>query len=325
MYYYEWYKYQQILTEETAMSTVFPSEFDRIISKAKALEKPMRVAVAAADAPNILRGVFQAQDDGFVTPILVGNEEKIKAVMDSIGESGRSVQIEEACGGDNPVQYAIEMINAGNADVLMRGNVQTRDYLMPVLNKANHLIRDKALVTHVTFLKVPEHDRLLAISDVTLLIKPTADEKILVLQNMVEAMKLLGIEKPNIALLALVEKPVFHMRDTVEDQTICRQHLEKPYADCNLVGPIAYDLIMSKEAARLKNFNCEYCGEFDGIVVPDLMSGNLLVKSIQFHTGALGFSILVGAKIPIAIAGRSDAPEQTYLSLAACAAGAGNR
>ncbi len=99
-----------------------------------------------------------------------------------------------------------------------------------------------------------------------------------------------------------------------------RNHKLRPIADCNLVGPISYDLIVSKEAARLKNYDCPYCGEFDGIVVPNLMSGNLLVKVLQRNAGAMGCGILVGAKVPIAISSRSDDPTQAYLSLAACAA-----
>jgi phosphotransacetylase len=110
------------------------------------------------------------------------------------------------------------------------------------------------------------------------------------------------------------------MRDTVEDQTMVREHQYRPIADCNLAGPIAYDLIMSKEAARLKGYDCPWCGEFDGIVVPNLMSGNLLVKVLQHNAGATGCGILVGAKIPVAICSRSDDPGQAYLSLAACAA-----
>ena len=302
------------------MAMEYPEEFNRLVEKAKTIDKPMRVAVAAADAENILKGVFAAQEDGFVKPILVGNESKIKAVLEKIGCLDRDYVIEEACGGDNPVQYAIEMVNAGDADILMRGNQQTRDYLMPVLNKANHLIKEDALVTHVVFLKVPGYKKVIAISDVTLLIQPSMETRVKVLQNMVEAMKTLGIEKPNIALLSMVEKPSFHMRDTVEDQTIVRNHQKKPIADCNIAGPIAYDLIMSKEAAELKNYDCPYCGDFDGIVVPTLMSGNLLVKVLINSAGAKGFGYLVGAKTPIAIAGRSDNPEQTYLSLAACAA-----
>ena len=302
------------------MSREYPKEFDAIVSKAKALGKPMRVAVAAADSENILRGVFAAEDDGFVRPILVGNREKILAVIERIGAQGRDTEIQAVYGGDNPVQYAIEMINAGNADTLMRGNCQTRDYLMPVLNKANHLIEENTLVTHVVFLKVPGYEKVLAVSDVTLLINPDIAERTQVLLNMVDAMKILDIERPNIALLSMVEKPSFHMRDTVEDQTLVSKHLKYPIADCNIAGPISYDLIISKEAARLKNYDCPYCGEFDGIVVPNLMSGNLLVKVLMNNAGAVGFGLLTGAKIPIAISGRSDAPEQTYLSLAACAA-----
>ena len=302
------------------MSEQFLGGFEEIVEKAKAVERPMRVAIAAADAENILRGAFQAQDAGFVEPILVGNVGKIRAVLETIGEAGRDVQIVDASGGDSSVQYAIEMINAGTADCLMRGNSSTRDFLMPVLNKSNHLIQPDVLVTHINFLKLPELRRMLAVSDVTLLINPPMDARKEVVKNMVKAFNAFGVQKPNIALLALVEKPSYQMRDTVEDQTMARENERRPFADCNLVGPIAYDLIVSKEAARLKGFDCPYCGEFDGIVVPNLATGNVMVKVLQQSAGASGFGVLVGAKIPIAITSRSDKPDQAFYSLAACAA-----
>ena len=229
------------------------------------------------------------------------------------------MQVIDASGGDSSVQFAIEMINSGDADCLMRGNSSTRDFLMPVLNKSNHLIQDDALVTHVVFLKVPGYDRLLAISDVTLLINPPMDLRKLVVKNMVKALNAFDVQHPNIALLALVEKPSYQMRDTVEDQTMVREHGMRPIADCNLVGPIAYDLIVSKEAARLKGYDCPYCGEFDGIVVPNLATGNVMIKVLQHSAGAEGCGVLVVAKIPVAITSRSDEPEQAFYSLAACA------
>ena len=302
------------------MSEVYAKEFESIVDKAKACRKPMRVAVAGADAENILRGVFDAQADGFVEPILIGNPEKIQAVVDRIGMTDRDYDRHPVDDGTNPVQYAIEMINAGQADTLMRGNTQTRDFLMPVLNKANHLIKEDALVTHVVFLKVPAFEKILAISDVTLLINPPAEARKEVAVNMVKALNVFGVEHPNIALLSLVEKPSFQMRDTVEDQTMVRKHALQPIADCNLVGPIAYDLIVSKEAARLKGFDCPWCGEFDGIVAPNLITGNLLIKALQIHGHCSSFGVIRGANIPIAITSRSDPQEQSYLSLAACAA-----
>ncbi len=295
-------------------------EFQAIIDKARSLDHPMRVAVAGADAENILTGLFEAESEGWVKPVLVGNYEKIRTVLEKIGCQDRKYDIQPIADGTSPVRFSIEMINAGGADVLMRGNTQTRDFLMPVLNKANHLLVKDALVTDIVLLKVPGYDRILAISDVTLLIAPSAEARVEVARNMVQVLKSFGIEKPNIALLAMVETPAFHMRDTVEDQTIVRRHQKEPIADCNLVGPISYDLIISKEAARLKNFDCPYCGEFDGIVVPNLMSGNLLVKVLEHNAGAMGGGVLAGARIPIAIVSRSDLPEKSYLSLAACAA-----
>ena len=295
-------------------------EFQAIIDKARSLDHPMRVAVAGADAENILTGLFEAESEGWVKPVLVGNYEKIRTVLEKIGCQDRKYDIQPVADGTSPVRFAIEMINAGKADVLMRGNTQTRDFLMPVLNKANHLLVKDALVTDIVMLKIPGYDRILAISDVTLLIDPSADARVEVARNMVQVLKSFGIEKPNIALLAMVETPAFHMRDTVEDQTIVRKHQMEPIADCNLVGPISYDLIISKEAARLKNYDCPYCGEFDGVVVPNLMAGNLLIKVLEHNAGAMGGGVLAGARIPIAITSRSDLPEKAYLSLAACGA-----
>jgi phosphotransacetylase len=302
------------------MSEKYAKEFDAIIEKAKSLEKPMRVVVAGADAENILKGLFEAQEEGWVKPILVGNHSRIRETLERIGCADRKYDLQPIADTENPVQYAIEMINAGKADVLMRGNTQTRDLLMPVLNKANHLIKEDALVTHIVMLKIPGYEKLLAVSDVTLLISPTADARKEVVKNMANTLKAFGIEKPNIALLAMVETPSFHMRDTVEDQTMVRKHQQQPIADCNLAGPIAYDLIISKEAARLKNYDCPYCGEFDGVVVPNLMSGNLLVKVLEHNAGAVGCGVLAGAKVPVAITSRSDGPSKAYLSLAACGA-----
>ncbi|MDO5441151.1 MAG: phosphate acyltransferase [Bacillota bacterium] len=302
------------------MEEKYLTPFSGIIEKAKQNTKPMRVAIAGADAENILRGAFEAEKQGFVEPILIGNFEKIREMVTKLGYDHEKYDIQPVNDGTSPVQYAIDMINAGKADCIMRGNTQTRDFLLPVLHKSNKLMKENKVVSHVVVLHVPEYKKNLAISDVTLLVNPDLRQRRCVARNIVRVLNVAGHKHPNIALLSLVETPSFQMRDTVEAQTLVKEHKETPIADCELVGPIPYDLIMSKEAARLKGYDCPFCGDFDGIVAPNLLAGNLMVKILEHNADATGYGVLVGAKVPIAISSRSDSVEHSFLSLAACAA-----
>lgn len=299
---------------------MYKKNFDFVVDKAKEIKKPVRVVIAGADCENILKGAFRAQHMGFVELTLVGNEQRIMDKLKDLGFVSSPYKLRAVPDDQNVVQYAIDLIHKGEADVLMRGNTQTRDFLMPILDKKNDLIADGKLLTQVTMVKFPEYDRVLAVSDVTILVRPDQNQRKKVIENMAGLLTKLGYEKPRIALLSLTEQPAFHMPDTIEAQNIVRAHNETPIANCELVGPISYDLIVSKEAARLKGYDCPICGEFDGIVVPELLSGNLLIKVLQMNGHASSCGVIVGAKIPIAITSRSDTSEQSFLSLAACAA-----
>ena len=292
--------------------------FEEIVQKAKASGQKNRVVIAGADSENILLGAFKAQDDGFADLVLVGEAGKIWPMLDRLGLKDKPYRLVETYRGDNVTQIAIELINKGEGDILMRGNVQTREFLMPLLDKRNGLRTDR-LLTHIDLMAMPGYDKLIAIGDVTVTIEPNRSQKKDIINNMVDTLKHAGVEKPNIALLALVEQTSFHMKDTIDAHDLVQEHSRTPIADCNLVGPIAYDLILSKEAARLKNYDCEYCGEFDGIIAPSLLAGNLIIKGWQMHCNARTCGVVVGAKCRVALTSRSDAAEVSYNSLAFCA------
>ena len=213
---------------------------------------------------------------------------------------------------------AIDIINDGLGDILVRGNTSTRNFLMPILDKKNGLVT--GLVSEVSLLKVPYYDKVLALSDVSVLINPSEGQRKKVVKNIVYVLEHLGIKRPKVAVLALVEKPSFHMRDTVEAQNIVRSHRMEPIADCELVGPIPWDLIVSKEAARLKNYDCPYCGEFDAVLMPNAMAGNTVMKVLTMSANVNACGVLAGTRIPVAIASRSSSEEQAYLSLCVAAA-----
>ena len=294
-------------------------DFNQIVERAKRSFRKMRVVIAGADAENILLGTFEAQDAGFATPVLVGEAEKIEPMLERLGLKDKPYSLVATQPGEDVVQAAVDVIRRGEGDVLMRGNTQTRDFLMALLDKKNELRTDKRLV-HIDLVSMPEYPKLIAIGDVTVTIQPDIQQKKEIIRSMTETLESVGYEKPNIALLSMVEEVNFHMKDTVEAQELVRSHVDTPIANCNLVGPIAYDLILSKEAARLKNYDEPLCGNFDGIVVPSLLAGNLIVKCWQMHTKAKTCGVVVGAKVPVALTSRSDDKEVSFLSLAFCAA-----
>ncbi len=293
--------------------------FDQIVERAKQSFRKERVVIAGADSENILLGAFEAQDAGFATPILVGEKEKILPMLEKLGLKDKPYRLVATQPGNNVVQAAIDLINDGEGDVLMRGNTQTREFLMPLLDKKNNLRTEKRL-THIDLVSMPEYHKLIAIGDVTVTIEPTLQQKREIIQDMSEMLHELGYEKPGIALLSMVEQVSYHMRDTVEAQRLVMEHDNNPIANCELVGPVAYDLILSKEAARLKNYTNPLAGDFDGIVAPSLLAANLIVKCWQMHAHARTCGVVIGAKVPVALTSRSDDKDVAFLSLAFCAA-----
>lgn len=298
---------------------MYLTNFDFVVEKAKSTGRKMRVVIAGADAENILIGAFKAAEDGFAKLLLVGDEKKIIQMLKDLGLYSRDYDLINEPDERNVVQKSIDLIKLGMADVLMRGNTQTRDFLLPIIDKKNALLKPDRLLTHIVMMKLPDYPRILAVSDVTIIPEPNRSQRKAIIRNMAEMFTKLGYEKSNIALLSLVEKPVFHMPETVETEIIAKEERNRPDGNCEVVGPISYDLIISKEAARLKGYDCPLCGEFDGIVAPNLITGNLLVKAMQIHGHASCCGVIVGANIPIAITGRADTSEQAYLSIAMCA------
>ena len=294
--------------------------FEQIVEKAKASGEKNRVVIAGADCENILLGAFRAQDEGFAELVLVGETGKILPLLYKLGLQDKPYRIVETYPGDNVTQIAIELINKGEGDILMRGNVQTREFLMPLLDKRNNL-RTSRVLSHIDLVTMPEYDRMIAIGDVTVTIEPTRAQKKEIIRNMVDTLRYVDDSNNiNIAMLALVEQTSFHMKDTIDAHELVLEHNRNPIADCNLVGPIAYDLILSKEAARLKSYENPLCGEFDGIVAPSLLAANLIVKCWQMHAHARTCGVVIGAKVPVALTSRSDDKDVAFLSLAFCAA-----
>ena len=302
----------------------YEKEFDFVIQRAKSLGCRARAVIAGAELENMMHAVFEAEADGFIHPILVGSEKKIVDLLEKCGYRDRNYDIAAVPDYELNDEYhvymkkALSIINDGLGDILVRGNTSTRNFLMPILDKRYNMVN--GLVSEVALIKVPYYDKLMALSDVSVLINPSEGQRRKIVKNVVDTLNHLGIEHPKVAVLALVEKPSFHMRDTVEAQNIVRAHRMDPMVDCEVAGPIPWDLIVSKEAAEAKGYDCPYGGEFDAVVMPNLIAANTVMKVLSMAPGVNSCGVLAGTRVPVAMESRSSSKEQCYLSLCVASA-----
>lgn len=293
--------------------------FDEIIEKVK--ERPIKkVVVAGAEDEHALEAVFEAQRAGIVSPVLVGKRKEILDNIRRLGYDNEEFEIIDNPEGKNPGQTAVDVINSGGGDFLLKGRLQTKDYLGPVINKDNNL-NPGGVLSAYTFTQIPNYDRMIMLADGSLIIKPTLEQKKGIIVNCVNVLKKLGYEHPKVAVICAVETVNPKMQDTVDAAALAEMWKKGEIKDCDVVGPISLDLAMDKESARIKGYNCPYCGEFDILVAPDLISANFLGKSWIYTAGSnKAGGAVVGAKVPVAMMSRSAAMEIKFNCLVMCAA-----
>lgn len=290
--------------------------FDDLIALTPKLDKPLRVALAGGDSPEMLQGLFRAQREGLVEPVLIAKKGRIVPMLESLGLQDEPYQLIETEANQSVSGAAIDVIRYGDADILMRGNVLGHDLLTAMLDPDTGLRDGHRIISHVTLASMPEYPKIIAMADMAVIIRPDISKKRAIIRNTAEALQAFGYERPKLALLSLVEKGNFHMQDTVEAQSLVYEQSRAPFVDAELWGPISYDLIISSEAARQKKYECPWTGGgFDGIVAPELTTANTLLKSWLIHAHSTVCGALVGARVPVAFTSRFVTAEEAYLSI----------
>ena len=297
--------------------------FDDLLALVPHKERPLRVVVAGAVGNDErLRGIFRAVHEGiYDKPILLTRKvQELKENLERLGLDKEPYELIEVDAVQSVSGIAVDVIRRGDADILMRGGVLAHDFLAPLMDRNTGLRREGRLMSHVTLATLPEYPKLLALADMAVVVRPDLSKKRSIIRNTVEALDALGVERPKLALMSLVEKGTFRMQDTVEAQSLMYEQKRRPFVDAELWGPISYDLIMSKEAARMKKYDCPWTGGgFDGIIAPEITTANTLLKSWLIHAKSTVCGAVIGAQVPIAFTSRYATSEETFLSLAFCA------
>ena len=271
------------------------------------------MSIAVAQDKDVLEAVCKASAVARVHPILFGNAREIDRLRKEIGYAGECKTIDEP---DDlaAARAAVKSVHDGEADVLMKGLINTSDYLRAVLGRDDGL-RSGGMLSHLAAFEIPGRGRMLFLSDGGFNIAPDLDEKKKILKNALGAMRKMGYERPNVAVVAANEQVNEKAISTIHADAIAKAAAAGEFGECVLEGPIAFDVAISSEAARHKNIESKISGCVDLILVPTIEVGNILGKCLSILVGAKMSGVVLGASAPVVLTSRSEDAESKLNSI----------
>ena len=285
-----------------------------LLNRAASRQAPVTVIAGAASRP-ALSAVREASEVGLMRPILIGDPPSVRAEAEAIGWDVAGHDIIGASGEEEEARLAVEACRDGTAGLLMKGRVHTNVLMRAVLDRGAGLRTGERLV-HIFLLTHSAGGRPLAISDAAVNVAPDIDTRKSATRQVASLLHHLGVPRPGIAFLSATETPIRSVPSSLEARHL-RDWAQAEIADAEFSGPLALDLVLSPEAARIKGLADDpVAGKADGVIVPDILAGNVLYKTLVHTTGACAAGVVTGARVPILLTSRADPPAARLASVA---------
>jgi phosphate acetyltransferase len=262
-----------------------------------------------------LSGALEAAAAGLIEPTLIGPEAAMKALAAKIGVDISAFPIVAVETEAHAAEAAVAMCRAGNALALMKGSLHTDELLRPLMQRDTGL-RTARRISHVFIMDTPAYARTLLITDAAINITPDLEDKVHIVQNAIDLAHALGIPEPKVALLSAVETVNPKIQSTLDAAALCKMADRGQITGGILDGPLAFDTAVSQKAAQIKKLVSPVTGQADILVVPDLESGNMLAKQLEYLGGAQLAGIVLGARVPTILTSRADSAETRLVSCA---------
>ncbi len=262
-----------------------------------------------------LGGTVEAAAAGLIRPTLIGDEAGMKALAAKMGVDISAFPMVDAESERKAAELSVAICRSGNAQAMMKGSLHT-DELMKVAMKAETGLRTNRRISHVYLMDTPTYARTLLITDAAINIEPELEDKVHIVQNAIDLAHALGISEPKVALLSAVETVNPKIKSTLDAAALCKMADRGQITGGILDGPLAFDTAVSVKAAKIKGLVSPVTGQADILVVPDLESGNMLAKQLEYLGGAQMAGIVLGTRVPVILTSRADSAETRLTSSA---------
>lgn len=294
------------------------SKLDQMFDLLKTRSKK-RIVAAYANDSHTIGAVSMAIDMGLVDGTLVGDEPTIlKVCAEERIDASKFLIVNEP----NEVlaaRKAVELINAGKGDILMKGLVSTDNYMRAILNKENGLLPPKGVLSHVAVMEIPTYHKLLFVSDVAVIPNPDLNQKTAIANYLIECAMMLGIQKPKVAAITASEKVLPSMQSCVEASILAKMSERGQLRGGVVDGPISLDVAIDAEVAEIKKVGGAVAGDADCLLFPNIEAGNVFYKAATKLCNAELGAIVCGTKAPAVLSSRGDSTQSKLYSIALAA------
>ena len=319
VYFFETYPISSVisLTKQNTY-TMAISKLEQLFDLLKSKPKKRLVAAFANDAHTI-EAVHAAVEKGIIDASLTGDEINIRKICQEHGFDSSRFEIFNEPDEQKAASLAVQLINQGNANLLMKGSLSTDKYMRAILNKEKGLCNEGAVLSHVTVMEFPTHPKLLTLGDVAIIPLPDFKQKLKIIDYMVKTAKAIGVEKPKVAVIAATEQMLAGMSACVDGAMLAKMSDRGQIAGCIVDGPLSLDCAIDPESVQLKKVTGPVAGDADCLLFPSIEAGNVFFKGSTKLAGAELAAFVAGARVPCVLTSRGDSALTKTYSIALAA------
>ena len=276
---------------------------------------PAKAVIVNAGKKVAIISAKQAVEANLIVPVFVGDETVIKNIAKEINWKISKYEIIHEPIENNTAPIAAKLASEGKVKIIVKGHIHTDILMKAVLKRDLNLIGKKRL-SHVWHMTLEENDKPFIITDGALNVLPKLETKMHILKNSVDFAKRIGILKPKVSVLSATEEVLDSMPSSVDAKELTSRAKDEGI-DADVFGPMAFDNSVSEKAAQIKGIKNAVAGKTDILLVPNVETGNGLVKMMIFFMGACAAGVVVGGKVPVVITSRADDTQARLASMAA--------
>ena len=276
---------------------------------------PVEAVIVNAGKKVALESAKQAVEANLIIPFFVGDKSLIEKIAEEIKWDISKYKIIHEPIENNTAPIAAKLASEGKVKIIVKGHIHTDVLMKAVLKRDLNLIGKKRL-SHVWHMTLEKNDKPFIITDGALNVLPKLETKIHILKNSVEFAKRIGIAKPKVSVLSATEEILDSVPSSIEAKELTKR-AKKEGVNADVFGPMAFDNSVSEKAAQIKGIKNAVAGKTDILLVPNVETGNALVKMMIFFMGACAAGVVVGGKVPVVITSRADDTQARLASMAA--------